>query len=80
MSISADDTLDIAKIKVLINRAKEDMSDAKNRIRYSMNNFIIAAGSFVHELTSYSKTAGRQIGLVEVDMGGTSCKVPSIVE
>ena len=61
-------------------RAKEEVHTAKNRVKYSMNQFLIAAGSFVPDLTEKAKSLGEKVGVVEVDMGGTSCKVPGIVE
>ena len=41
-----------------------------------MNGFVIAAGSYVKELTDKAIIIGNKIGKVQVDMGGTSCKVP----
>lgn len=80
MSITPDENLDIDAISKLMEKAKNEVHDAKNRVRYAMNNFIIAAGSFVPDLTEKAKSLGKEVGVVEVDMGGTSCKVPQIVE
>lgn len=80
MSIKPDEELDKTALKKLMDRAKNEVHTAKNRVRYSMNQFIIAAGSFVPDLTEKAKSLGREVGIVEVDMGGTSCKVPHIVE
>jgi len=80
LSIKADDELDKSTLLHLMERAKNEIHSAKNRVRYAMNNFLIAAGSFVPELTETAKSMGQQVGKVEVDMGGTSCKVPGIVD
>jgi len=47
-----------------------------NRVRHSMNNFVIAAGTYVTALSSKAKAAATAIGTVSVNMGNTACKVP----
>ena len=44
-----------------------------------MNGFVINAGIYVEELTNLCKDYGKVIGKVQVSMGKTACKVPSIV-
>ena len=80
MSIRPDDQLDKEAIAKLMEIAGDEIHSAKNRVRYAMNNFIIAAGSFVPDLTHKAKSIGEIVGKVGVDMGGTSCKVPYIVD
>jgi hypothetical protein len=41
-----------------------------------MNGFVIAIGSYIKSLTRKAKEVGEQVGVVEVDMNGTACKVP----
>jgi hypothetical protein len=41
-----------------------------------MNNFVICVGSYVVDLHQDALAIARQIGTVEVDMGGTACQVP----
>ena len=55
---------------------EKQIAKAPNRVRYCMNSFVIAVGSFVKELNKEAIETGKKIGSVEVDMGGTSCKVP----
>lgn len=64
-------------LKLLIERVKNTIHQAKNRVRYSMNGFIIACGSFTGQFTEQAFVAADSIGKVNVDMGGTSCKVPA---
>jgi Zn finger protein HypA/HybF involved in hydrogenase expression len=45
-----------------------------------MNNFVIALGTYVSELTDLAVQAATKIGKVTVDMGETACKVPDAVE
>jgi hypothetical protein len=41
-----------------------------------MNGFVISTGSYVKALTDKAIRIGENIGKVNVDMGGTACKVP----
>jgi hypothetical protein len=45
-----------------------------------MNGFVIAAGSYVPDVTREATQVGAEIGKVHVDMGGTACKVPLATE
>ena len=45
-----------------------------------MNAFLIAVGCYVLPLNKQAKSAAKKIGKVDVDMNGTSCKVPNAVE
>ncbi|MBL7741423.1 MAG: DNA alkylation repair protein [Chitinophagaceae bacterium] len=76
MATRADEMLDMAALKKLLVRVEKEIDKAPNRVKYCMNGFVIAAGSFVKELTSLATATGKKIGNVEVDMNGTSCKVP----
>lgn len=76
VSIKKDEDLDILKLEALMNRVIKEIHDAPNRVRYTMNGFVIAIGGYVESLTEKAYDAGKQIGKVEVDMNGTACKVP----
>jgi hypothetical protein len=41
-----------------------------------MNSFVIACGGYLQPLTAQAQIAAKAIGVVEVDMGDTSCQVP----
>jgi len=69
---------DMAAVKTLLAKAEKDIQGAENRVRYTMNGFIIAAGGAYSELTEECKAMGDRIGEVKVDLGQTACKVPSI--
>jgi hypothetical protein len=45
-----------------------------------MNGFVIAVGAYVKALTSLALETAAKVGPVEVDMGGTACKVPDARE
>jgi 3-methyladenine DNA glycosylase AlkD len=72
----ADDILDLAEIKQLLATVVKEIHGAQNRVRYTMNGFVIAVGSCVRPLMKEAKASARQIGAVSVDMGETSCNVP----
>ncbi len=80
VSIKSDDELDIDSLKELLNRVQTSINDAPNRVRYTMNGFVISVGSYIKSLTNAALAAGEKIGKVSVDMGGTACKVPLAFE
>ena len=41
-----------------------------------MNRFVISVGTYIEGLTKKSKEVASKIGKVNVNMGGTACKVP----
>lgn len=55
------------------------IAKAKNRVRYSMNNALIAIGMRNPKLEKKAIAAARRIGPVEVDHGETGCKTPEAV-
>ncbi len=69
---------DVEAVKTLLTKAEKEIHEAENRVRYTMNGFIIAAAGAYPELTELCKEIGDRIGKVKVDLGETSCKVPSI--
>jgi 3-methyladenine DNA glycosylase AlkD len=71
-----DDALDFAEIEGLLGTAVKGIKSAQNRVRHTMNGFVIAVGSYVKPLLKQAKAAGREIGVVTVDMGDTACNVP----
>lgn len=76
VAIKPDAELDLHEVEGLLARVKSEIGHAPNRVRYAMNNFVIAVGSYVASLSAKAKTAARAIGPVTVDMGDTSCNVP----
>ncbi|WP_299760783.1 DNA alkylation repair protein [uncultured Pontibacter sp.] len=76
LSITPDNALDLPHLQQLLNRVAETLHQQPNRVRYTMNGFIIAAATFVPQLAEPAKVAAGQVGKVQVAMGGTACKVP----
>jgi hypothetical protein len=60
-----------------LNRVLTQLHHAPNKVRYAMNSFVIAVGSYVLPLTKLAIDTAKKLGTVTVDMNGTACKVPS---
>jgi 3-methyladenine DNA glycosylase AlkD len=79
-SVKQDEELDMAAYSSLLDRVAQEIHSSPNRVRHTMNGFIIATGSFIKELTQKAKSISDSIGTVNVDMHGTACKVPVATE
>lgn len=75
-----DDELDLSEIRELLARIANDIDSAADRVRYTMNGFVIAVGSYVKPLLKVARQTAKTIGQVEVDMGETACQVPHAFE
>jgi 3-methyladenine DNA glycosylase AlkD len=80
VAITSDDELDVPELASLLTRVGKSIHQQPNHVRYGMNDFIIAVGTYVRELTEAAIKIGSEIGTVHVDMGKTACEVPSAVE
>ena len=76
VAMTPDDALNFAEIEKLLGAVVKDIKAAKNRVRYTMNGFVIAVGSYVRPLSKQAKAVAKQIGPVTVDVGDTDCKIP----
>jgi hypothetical protein len=80
VSIKPDAQLDLGVIKGLMGRVAAGVHAAPNRVKYTMNLFIICVGCYVTPLTKEAIAMAKKIGPVSIDMNGTACKVPNVVE
>jgi 3-methyladenine DNA glycosylase AlkD len=80
VSVKPDDELPIKELEKLLGRVAKTIHKSPNGVRSTMNNFVIAVGSFVTALTDKAVATAKQIGKVTVDMGDTACKVPDAAE
>ena len=76
LAIRPDGELDLKQIQALMDRAAKEVHSAPNRVRSAMNGFVIAVGAYVKPLLVKAKATAKKIGVVDVDMGDTACKVP----
>ena len=75
-SVSLDENLDIDAYSDWLDFIQENIHDAQNRVRYTMNGFVIAVGSYIPKLHAKSMKVANKIGKVDVNVGDTACKVP----
>ncbi len=80
VAVTEDEDLDLQEIQDLLERVETQIDDAPDRVRYTMNGFVIAVGSYVQPLLRRAKQAAKRLGKVSVDMGDTACKVPLATE
>lgn len=80
VSLRPDDELPIKELEKLLGRVAKTIHKSPNRVRYTMNSFVIAVGSNVPALTDKARQAAKQMGKVSVDMGDTDCNVPDAAE
>jgi len=77
---SINNSLDLETYASLLEEIPDQIQNAQNRVKYTMNGFVIAVGCYIPELTAKSKEIAKKIGKVDVFMGGTSCKVPLAID
>ena len=76
VSMREDDQLDLKKIRALLERIEKHIHSEKNRVKYTMNGFLLAVGIYVKSLSEEAIAMAERIGKVKVNMGETACKVP----
>lgn len=76
IAMKGEEELDLDEIERLLEFIEKNIHESKNRVRYSMNNFVISVGGYLPSLSEKAKAVSRRIGKVEVFMGKTSCRVP----
>ena len=77
LATKSDQELNLPEIETLLATIVKGINSAPNRVRYVMNNFIIAVGTYVKPQLKQAKAAARQIGTVSVGMGDTACEIRS---
>jgi 3-methyladenine DNA glycosylase AlkD len=77
VAMTDDAKLDLAELEKLLERVERTIHQQPNDVRYVMNGFVIAVGSYVKALTERALQSAARIGEVYVNMGATACKVPS---
>ena len=80
MALTPDDKLDLPSLKSLLNRVHKTIHHADNRVRSTMNAFVISVGSYVAPLTDYAIGISEKIGEVNINVGDTACRVPNAKE
>jgi 3-methyladenine DNA glycosylase AlkD len=76
LALKEDAALDIDKLKSLLNRVVSDLPKAKNRVRHTMNGFVISAGVYVKTLTDFALVTAGRISKLPADPKGTLSRLP----
>lgn len=79
LALQPDEALDKKEIRKLLGTIAKTIHRQPNRVRYTMNVFVISVGSYLADMTDEARKTAQQVGKVSVDMGGTACKVPEAV-
>jgi len=80
ISFRPDADVDVTGVKELLKRLEGTIRDQPNRLRFTMCNFVVAAGAYVPELTEDCLAMGRRLKSLEVAPAKIGCSVPEIVE
>lgn len=76
VSVKPDTQLDLVALDRLLQRVEQTIHQAPDLVRYQMNSFVIAVGSYVQPLTDTAIDTAERIGPVMADLGNNSCQVP----
>ncbi|MEX0856193.1 MAG: DNA alkylation repair protein, partial [Gemmatimonadota bacterium] len=71
LALTPGDALDERELRARLEHIRKTIHDQPNRVRYTMNGFLISAGIYVPSVSTYAKEIARAIGPVTLDMGGT---------
>ncbi len=80
LAVKPDAELDLREIEGLLGKIVKEIHGAPNRVRYTMNGFVIAVGTYIRPLLKQAKAEAKKMGTVTVDMGETACEVRSAFE
>ena len=75
-SIKNDEDIDEKIYIKLLERVSSTIHIERNRVRQSMNNFVISVGGYCKHLSADALRIAASLGTIGVDMGNTACKVP----
>jgi 3-methyladenine DNA glycosylase AlkD len=78
-ALKNDSELYPVHLKSLLDRIVKKISASDNRVRYTMNGFVIACGTHVKSLYNDALATAKKMGTVSVEMNGTACKLPDAV-
>ncbi len=80
VSVKPDEELDFNLIKELFQIINKDINKSPDRVRYTMNQFVLSVACYVIPLHDEALDVARIIGKINVDMGKTACKIPSVID
>lgn len=77
--LKSTDELKKTDLKTYLSSIRKEIHQAPNRAKSSMNNALIALGTYRKDIRSEVIKTAQKIGPVEIDQGETSCKTPDAV-
>jgi len=80
VAVTPDEKLDLAEIEGLLESIPKKIGKAPNRVRSTMNSFVIAVGTYVAPLLKKAIAVAEKLGDVDVDVGDTACEIPNARE
>lgn len=80
ISIIPDNLIDLNEISAIIKEIGVVIHSEQNRVRYTMNGFVISVGTYIPLLLDEALVVAETIGKASVDMGSRNCKVPLAAE
>lgn len=80
VSLKPDNELDLTELKRLLERVAKTIHTSPNRVRSTMNGYLIAVGTYVMPLSEDAIATAKSVGTVMIEKEGTACKVPDAVE
>lgn len=76
--IQPDDKLKTKELSKLLDRVAKTIHKSPNRVRYSMNGFVIAVGCAVVSLSEKAVEVAQKVGPLDVELIG-ACQLPDAV-
>lgn len=75
-----DESINKEEIKSLLKRVEKEITQSKDRVRYAMNNFVIAVGISYIPLHVEALEVANAIGKLCINLGDNNCEVPNATE
>lgn len=79
VGITEDAKLNLPGLQALLQRVETTLHSQPNRVRSTMNGFVISVATYVRPLTDRAIEVATNLGKVSIDVGDTACKVPDAV-
>jgi 3-methyladenine DNA glycosylase AlkD len=76
VALRDDSKLDLPALKALLERVLKTIHQAPDVVRYAMNSFVIAVGSYIKSLAEFALQTAEKIGPVSADLGCNQCAIP----
>ena len=79
MSFRPAEEIEVNEVSELLQRIESTVHDQPNRLRFSMCNFVVAAGAYVPEVTAECLAIGNRLEGLDIQPVKKGCSIPEIV-